>query len=61
MAQMLLRFVDRRPVSQVINDYLAWVWERLVAEGKKELLLVGDNVSWHTSKRVRTWIKEQNR
>jgi hypothetical protein len=60
-AQMLLRFVDGRPVSQVTTDYLAWVCERLASEGKKALLLVWDNASWHISGLVRTWIKAHNR
>lgn len=58
---MLLRFVAGRPVSQVTEDFLAWVCERLHAEGKKALLLVWDNASWHVSKRVRAWIKAHNR
>jgi len=59
--QMMLRFVTGRPVSQVTEDYLAWVCERLHAEGKKGLLLVWDNAAWHVSKRVRAWIKGHNR
>jgi transposase len=59
--QMLLRFVEGRPVSQVTEDFLAWVCERLQAEGKQALLLVWDNASWHISKRVRAWIKAHNR
>ena len=57
---MLLRFVDGRPVSQVTEDFLSWVCEELAREGKKALLLVWDNASWHISARVRTWIKEHN-
>lgn len=59
--QMLLRFVQGRPVSQVTEDYLGWVCTRLAAEGKKALFLVWDNASWHISQRVRHWIKEHNR
>jgi len=59
--QMLLRFVQGRPVSQVTEDFLAWVCTRLAAEGKKALLLVWDNASWHISQRVRDWIKGHNR
>jgi transposase len=59
--QMLLRFVQGRPVSQVTEDFLAWVCERLRVEGKKALLLIWDNASWHVSKRVRAWIKAHNR
>jgi DDE superfamily endonuclease len=58
---MLLRFVDGRPVSQVTEDFLAWVCGRLGAEGKRALLLVWDNAAWHVSKRVRAWIKAHNR
>jgi hypothetical protein len=59
--QMLLRFVQGRPVSQVTEDFLAWVCTRLGAEGKTALLLVWDNASWHVSQRVRAWIKAHNR
>jgi hypothetical protein len=58
---MLLRFVDGRPVSQVTVDFLGWVCGELAREGKKALLLVWDNASWHISARVRRWIKDHNR
>jgi len=58
---MLLRFVEGRPVSQVTEDFLAWVCQRLAAEGKKALLLIWDNAPWHVSRRVRAWIRTQNR
>ena len=58
---MLLRFVDGRPVSQVTEDFLAWLCERLGAEGKAALLLVWDNAPWHISRRVRAWVKAHNR
>jgi transposase len=59
--QLLLRFVEGRPVSQVTEDFLAWVCDRLHAEGKNALLLVWDNASWHVSKRVRAWLRAHNR
>jgi transposase len=59
--QMLLRFVQGRPVSQVTEDFLAWVCARLAAEGKRALVLVWDNASWHVSRRVRAWLKAHNR
>ncbi|MGH3514441.1 MAG: transposase [Pseudonocardiaceae bacterium] len=59
--RMMLRFVSGRPVSQVTEDYLAWVCEQLRAAGKKALLLVWDNAAWHVSKRVRSWIRAHNR
>ena len=58
---MPLRFVQGRPVSQVTEDFLAWVCGRLAAEGKKALLLAWDNASWHVSRRVYAWIKTHNR
>jgi hypothetical protein len=58
---MMLRFVDGRPVSQVTEDFLGWVCERLAAEGKTALLLVWDNAAWHVSRRVRAWIRAHNR
>ena len=60
-AQMLLRFVAGRPVSQVTVDYLSWLGAQLAREGKKALLLVWDNASWHLSRQVRAWLKEHNR
>lgn len=59
--QMLLRFVDGRPVSGVSIDFLQWCSERLHAAGKTALLLIWDNASWHISKAVRSWIQEHNR
>jgi hypothetical protein len=59
--RMMSRFVTGRPVSQVTEDYLAWVCQRLHTEGKEALLLVWDNAAWHVSKRVRAWIRGHNR
>ena len=58
---MLLRFVDGRPVSHVTVAYLTWVCAELAREGKKALLLVWDNASWHISREVRSWLKAYNR
>jgi hypothetical protein len=59
--QMLLRFVDGRPVSQVTVDYLRWLAQVLARQGKKALLLVWDNASWHISQQVRQWLRAHNR
>ena len=58
---MLLRFVAGRPVSQVTEDFLAFLSSRLAAAGKRALLLVWDNASWHISRRVRDWVRAHNR
>jgi hypothetical protein len=56
-----LRFVEGRPVSAVTTPFLASCCERVATAGKRALLLVWDNASWHVSKAVRTWIAEHNR
>lgn len=58
--QMLLRFVDGRPVSAVTTAFLEWVCAELAAAGQKVLVLIWDKASWHVSKEVRTWIAEHN-
>jgi transposase len=58
---MLLRFVAGRPVSAVTCAFLAWVADRLAAEGTRVLALVWDNAGWHVSRAVRAWIRDHNR
>ncbi len=58
--QLLLRFVDGRPVSAVTIDFLAWCSARLAAQGVTALLLIWDNASWHKSDAVRTWLRSHN-
>jgi transposase len=59
--QMLLRFVDGRPVSAVTIDFLTWCSERLAAQGITGLLLIWDNATWHKSQAVRRWLCTHNR
>jgi hypothetical protein len=61
MDEMWLRFVDGRPVSSITTRFLEWSFENLEAVGKKVLLLIWDNASWHISKEVRRWIGRHNR
>ncbi|MBA3474882.1 MAG: transposase [Rubrobacter sp.] len=61
LRQTWLRFVDGRPVSAITTQFLRWSCEKLAALGKKALLLVWDNASWHKSKEVRSWIASHNR
>ena len=58
--QMLIRFVDGRPVSAITTQFLAWACQQLAQQGVKALLLIWDNASWHKSKAVRTWIRDHN-
>jgi transposase len=59
--QMWLRFVDGRPLSAVTIDFLAWCADKAARQGKRAVLLVWDNASWHDSQRVRTWLRQHNR
>jgi hypothetical protein len=56
-----LRFVDGRPVSSITTQFLEWSLEKLESAGKKVLLLIWDNASWHVSKEVRRWLGKHNR
>jgi len=59
--RVLLRFVEGRPVSPITTQFLSWCCDKLAAAGKKALLLIWDNASWHKSKFVKGWIDEHNR
>jgi hypothetical protein len=56
-----LRFVDGRPVSAVTIDFLRWCAEQAQVQGKRAILLIWDNASWHESQIVRTWLRQHNR
>ena len=56
-----LRFVDGRPVSSITTRFLSWCCEKLQALGKKVMVLIWDNASWHISKELRRWLGKHNR
>jgi hypothetical protein len=56
-----IRFVDGRPVSSITIRFLSWCSEKLEALGKKVVVLIWDNASWHISKEVRRWLGRHNR
>jgi hypothetical protein len=56
-----IRFVDGRPVSSITTGFLEWSVRKLEAVGKKVLVLIWDNASWHLSKEVRRWLGSHNR
>ena len=53
--------MDGRPVSGVTTQFLKWSCEKLEAAGKKVLVLIWDNASWHISREVRRWLGKHNR
>ena len=59
--EVLLRFVDGRPVRALTTQVLAWCCAKLAARGKAALLLAWDNAGWHISKEVRAWVRAHNR
>lgn len=59
--QLWLRFVAERPVSAITVQFLAWSCRKLEQQGKKALLLIWDNASWHVSREARGWIRAHNR
>jgi len=59
--QMLLRLVERRPVSRETTAFLAWCSTPLAGQGVRAVLLIWDNASWHISYAVRTWLRQHNR
>ena len=62
--RMLLRFVAGRPVSGITCAFLAWIAERMAADGVRVLALVRDNAPWHVSRAVRAvraWIGDHDR
>ena len=44
--QMLLRFVEGRPVGAVTTEFLSWACGELKGQGKTAWLLSWDNASW---------------
>jgi transposase len=55
-----LRFVTGRPISAITTQFLEWCADRLRADGKRALLLIWDNASWHVSREVRAWLRAHN-
>jgi DDE superfamily endonuclease len=60
-AEVWLRFLDGRPVSAVTTIFRDWCCQEAAARGKRALLLVWDNASWHISQEVRAWVRTHNR
>src|SRR5947208_9145334 len=52
--ELWLRFVDGRPLSALTIDFLTWCAAHALRQGKRAVLLVWDNASWHDSQIVRS-------
>ena len=60
LGEVWLRFVEGRPLSAVTTVFLDWCCQEAARRGKRALLLVWDNASWHISHAVQTWIRAHN-
>jgi transposase len=49
------------PISSITTQFLEWSLEKLEEIGKKVVVLVWDNASWHISREVRRWLGRHNR
>jgi transposase len=58
--KVMLRFVEDRPLGDVTIQFLAWVCGILLAEGKRVLIVVWDEPSWHKAEAVSGWVREHN-
>jgi hypothetical protein len=59
-ATVWLRLVERRPVSASTIQFLDWCCTPLERQHVPVCVLSWDNASWHSSKAVRSWIREHN-
>jgi transposase len=58
--KVMVRFAEDRPLSDNTVQFLGWLCEVLYAEGKKRLIIIWDDASWHASEMVLHWLKEHN-
>jgi transposase len=59
--RVMLRFVEDRPVGDVTIQFVSWVCESIAEEGKRVLIVVWDEASWHRAEAVAAWVRGQNR
>jgi transposase len=58
--RVMLRFVEDRPLGDVTIQFLDWVCASVAKEGKKVLIVIWDDASWHTAEAVSACVKEHN-
>jgi hypothetical protein len=58
--KVIVRFAEDRPTGDITIQFLDWVCQVLCEEGKKKLIVVWDDASWHASGMVLQWIQEHN-
>jgi hypothetical protein len=58
--RVLCRFVEGRPLADITIQFLDWFCWEVAKEGKRVLIVVWDDASWHTAEAVALWVREQN-
>jgi DDE superfamily endonuclease len=59
--KVMLRFAENRPLSDNTAQFVEWVCQELHAEGKKRLIVIWDDASWHASRMVLYRLRQYNR
>jgi transposase len=59
--KVTVRFVEGRPEADITIQFLEWLCGGAAKEGKKVLVVIWDNPSWHAAEAVSGWVDEQNR
>ena len=59
--QVYLYFSPRQPNSEHTWVFIIALLELARQEGKRVLVVIWDNASWHLSQRIRAWIRAYNR
>jgi len=59
--KVMVRFAENRPLSDITAQFLEWVCQVLHEEGKKRLIVIWDDASWHASRMVLHWLEVHNR
>jgi transposase len=58
--RVMLRFVEDRPLGEVTVRFLSWACDGLAEQGKKVLIVVWDEASWHRCDVVSAWLRGHN-
>jgi hypothetical protein len=58
--QIKLSFIEGHPVSETTKAFLVGSLKKVEELGKKTLLLIWDNATWHISQTVANWLREHN-
>jgi transposase len=58
--KVVCRFIEDRPLAGLTIQFLDRICWGVAREGKKVLIVVWDEASWHTADTVSLWVREHN-